>query len=135
MAKSSVQGDKALLKALKKLGPAANKILRKELRAATKEIAAAVKAVAPVGETKQLRRAIKVRSLKRKKGRIGLRISIDKGQDQKFYAPFVELGDSTQKGQDFMEKPFEQLAPPLAEDLPRRIWARIEAEAKKGAKK
>ena len=48
--KTVVTGQEKLFKALRKLaGPVANKILRTELRAATKEVAADIKPIAPVG--------------------------------------------------------------------------------------
>lgn len=136
MAKSYVQGDKALGKALKRLGPAANKILRKVLRAGTKEVANEIKSIAPVGETGQLKRAIKVRAAKRKKGRIAFMAQIGEGsfKGETFYGSFVDLGTAKQDPQDFMEKPFDQHAGRVGDEILEETWKAIEAEWKKGAK-
>lgn len=133
--KQVVAGGDKLVKALKGLeSKIANKILRTEIRAATKEVAAEIKELAPVGETGMLRRAVRVRSAKRKKGRIGFQAQIGEGsfRGDTFYGSFVDLGTNKQPAQHFMEDGFKKKADQLKSELPERIWKAIQSEAKGG---
>lgn len=130
--KEQVQGIPQLVKALQELEKKlSNQILRTELRAAAKEVAADIKENAPVGETGDLRRAVKVRSAKRKKGRIGFSASFAKSKAaDAWYGPFVDLGTAHQPAQNFIEKSFDSKAEQLKNELPQRIAKRIEQAAK-----
>lgn len=101
MFRVQVQGDKQLLRKLERLGRTeANKIIRQGLRAGAKTLQAETKRLAPVGVDKKghkkgtLKRSIKVRALKRKRGRIGVGVTIGEGffQGEAFYGAFVALG-------------------------------------------
>ena len=132
--KTSVTGQDKLFKALKKLETKiSNQILRTELRAGAKEMAVEIKATAPTGETKMLKRSIRVRSAKRRKGRIGFVATTDaKNFPEQFYSSFVELGTKKQPAQHFEKDAFDKLAPELAHELPQRIWKQIESSTKGG---
>lgn len=128
-----VKGVKELKRALDKLEQKIRtKILRTELRGAAKELAADVKENAPVGETGKLRRAVRVKSAKRKKGRIAFNAQIGEGsfKGETFYGSMVELGTAKQPAQHFMEQTFEAKASQIAAQVPQRIMDAI----KKGAK-
>lgn len=97
----TVQGDKKLLAKLNRLGRTeANKVIRTALRAGSKTIADETKRLAPVGQDRgshkkgTLKRAIKVRAMKRKRGRIGTMVQIGQGffKGATFYGGFVALG-------------------------------------------
>ena len=133
--KETIKGTDKLLKALKTIpGTVVNKILRTELRAGTKEIAADIKELAPVGETGVLRRAIRVRASKKKRGRIGFEAQIGEGsfKGDSYYGAFVDLGTSGQKPQHFMERGFEKKADELKTSIPTKIWAGIKNATKGG---
>jgi HK97 gp10 family phage protein len=132
--KESVQGTKDLIKKLKQLEPRiANKVLKVELRAAIKEISTAIKANTPVGETKQLKRAIKTRAAKSRKWRIAFNSQIGAGnfKGSTFYGAMVELGTEYQEAQHFMQETFDAKSNEMKADLPRRIAEGIEREAAK----
>jgi HK97 gp10 family phage protein len=134
MGKIKVEGLDELRKKLAELPTTIEKkILREELRGATKEIASEVKPLVPVGETGFLSRSIKVRSAKRKKGRIAFLAQIGEGafKGESFYGSFVELGTTDQPAQHFMERGAEKVLPRLANDFPERIAKRIEDEGAK----
>lgn len=70
-----IKGAKELSAKLKRLsGSEGKKLLRKGLREGTKVIAAEARAIAPQASG-ELKRSIKTRALKRKKGRIGFRVT------------------------------------------------------------
>lgn len=89
-----VEGADKVIRKLKNLeNKVQNKITRKALRAGAKVIQKAEKAKAPV-DSGRLKRSIKVRAMKRKKGRIGVNV-IMRASDfsgVKFYGNFVIFG-------------------------------------------
>ena len=98
--KFAVTGDIALNKALKALGSKlALKLERKALRQVAKPVLADAKANAPVGETGDLKRALKLRAMRRSRTRIGMQIVTSKGwfQGDTFYGAFQEFGWKTGK--------------------------------------
>lgn len=137
MAEASIRGEKELIRALNGMErKVRNKILRTELKAGAKTLAEASKAIAPVGETGVIKRAIKVKSARTKKGQIGFNAEIAKGKNQTddgWYGPFVDLGTKHQMAQQFMEKPFDQMADKLGEQIIERIWQGIEQAWGEGA--
>lgn len=68
--------------------------IRKPLRAGAKVVLAEAKRNAPRGVTGNLRRSLKVRAGKRKKGIISMRVTTSEGwfKGDEFYAGFVEFG-------------------------------------------
>jgi HK97 gp10 family phage protein len=90
----SITGGKALLRDLKQLpDKLSKKVLRVSMRDASKVILKAVKKEAPK-RSGQLRKAIKVRSSKRRKNKIGFRVSMAAGdyKGDAFYGSFIEFG-------------------------------------------
>jgi HK97 gp10 family phage protein len=91
-----VNGQKAISRALKELGPTiGKKPIRKGARAGAKVMAVEVTNRAPVGKTKQLRKQVKVRTLKVKRGNILIGAttggkSLNEGDG--FYGQFAEYG-------------------------------------------
>lgn len=88
-------GDIKLRRLMKSLpNKDVKKAIRKAARAGAKIITAETKSLAPVGETKRLRRAIKTRAAKRSRKYIGVVTSIGEGnfQGDTFYGAFVEFG-------------------------------------------
>lgn len=92
----SVRGDKAIFKKLKRLERKdAKQVIMRSARTAMRPVMKAAKGYAPVGETGNLRKSIKLRALKRnRKGNIGVRVAIS---DQwfvgkMFYGAFQEFG-------------------------------------------
>jgi len=110
---------------LKKLREFPGKVERRALskagRAATKEIANRAKELAPVQQKpkrgKQLRsprgrlkKSIKVRAMKRKRGRVGFRVTTGAGEfkGDTFYGGMVEYGTTKQPPQPFMRPAWDQ---------------------------
>ena len=108
MAAEQIKGMAKLLAGLGELEQKVeNKVIRTVLRAAAKEIANTEKDALPIGTGDgnhgSQKRLIKVRALKRKKGRIGFAASIaDAGG--KWYTSFTDLGTKHQKKQDYLKK-------------------------------
>ena len=126
-----VTGGDKVLKNLTTLEPKiANKILRTNIREAAKELASGVKTNAPVGETGTLRRAVKVRANKRKKGNVGVSVVIDKASfGNEWYATFPEFGSKFQAGQHTTEDVFKAKGQNLADSLREKILQAILKEA------
>lgn len=91
-----VNGQQAIKRALTELGPTiGKKPIRKGARAGAKVMADRVKQKAPVGKTKRLRKQVKVRALKVKRGNILIGAttggkSLNEGEG--FYGQFGEYG-------------------------------------------
>ena len=91
-----VTGEKAIKRSFRKLGPkVGKKPIRKGARAGAKVMAAAVKSRAPVGRTRRLKKQVKVRAQKVKRGDILIAAttggkSLNEGDG--FYGQFSEYG-------------------------------------------
>lgn len=142
MATFKISGIKGIDKALTELpNRVAKKVIRKAMRSALKPVQSRVKALAPVGETGQLKQAVKVRASKRKKKLIFLNVRIGK-QDftgDTYYGAMVEFGHKIRsggqvvgqvEGQHFMQKAFDQTAPQARDEATKAIKEGIEQEAK-----
>jgi HK97 gp10 family phage protein len=92
----SVRGDKEIMKKLKRLERKdAKKVIVRSARAAMRPVMQAAKKGAPVGETGNLRKSIKMRALKRnRRGNIGVRVAISDRWfvGPMFYGAFQEFG-------------------------------------------
>lgn len=80
-----------------------NKIIRTELRKSAKVMIGGIKQALPVGEGVgkhgTQKKTVKVRSLKRQKGRIGVGVGAYDDNAKKFYLPFTEYGTKNQPAQ------------------------------------
>ena len=105
----TVEGADKLEKALISLEPKiARKLVRRTLRNAAKPILALAKSLVPV-RTGRLKKSLKIRAAKRRKGRYGVRIQTgtrdELGIDEKtpyYYPAAVEYGTNTSPAQSFM---------------------------------
>ncbi len=92
-----LRGDRQLIAALKDMRTADQKAsVRGALRKAGKKIQASIKANAP-RETGQLRKAVKVRAMKRSRVRFGIRVATSPHgrnlfEGEAFYGGFIEFG-------------------------------------------
>ena len=89
-----LEGGKALERKLKTLPTRVrNKVVRTALRDGAKIVQAETKSLAPV-QTGLLKKSLKVRAMKRKKGRIGINVQMGAGdyKGETFYGAFVEYG-------------------------------------------
>ncbi len=82
------------------------KIIRQAVRVGAKGTLAAAKAAAPV-DTGLMRKKLRIKAMKRKKGRIGVSIVAGKDdyQGKAFYAPFIEFGHHL-GNRDIKDHPF-----------------------------
>ena len=97
--KFAITGDKELNAALKALGSKlALKLERKALRQVAKPVLADAKANCPV-DSGDLKRSLKLRSMRRSRVRIGLQVATSKGwfKGDTYYGGFVFLGHKTGK--------------------------------------
>ncbi|WP_165068264.1 HK97-gp10 family putative phage morphogenesis protein [Paludisphaera rhizosphaerae] len=133
MAKSKatiVTGIEEIDRRLRQLEPAiGKKVVRQAIRQALKPVLAAAKANAPV-ESGALKRSIKLRAVKpkvRRKGVVGLDVRVDKDSAEggAWYAPRVELGDSTHVGHPFMAPAYAAQGPKAREIAQRLILAGV----------
>ena len=107
MIQTSLQGDKELTRKLKDIpDKTVNKGLRKGTRAGAKIVQAAAKGMVPQA-TGNLKRNIKVRAMKRKKGRVGARVTIP---PDAFYGTFQEKGWKARNGRRIPGKYFMKTA-------------------------
>lgn len=106
----ALRGADELAKALEDIGPALEKkILARAMRDAAKPILEDAKRRAPV-LSGQLRKSIKIRSMKRVgKGRVGVIISTEKGffKGETFYGAFHEFGTKNMPARPFIRPAFE----------------------------
>ena len=92
-------GDKKLNRKLKRLaGPDARKVIRQASRVAIKPVRSAAKSQAP-HDSGALRRAIRIRAIKRSRSKVGTRITIGEKDftGSTFYGGFQEWGWKTGK--------------------------------------
>lgn len=126
-----ITGHKKLDKALLNLGKEAPKIVRKVLREEQKEISKEVKNTMPVGETKQAKKNVKVKSAKRSRVRIGLNTVIAPFADpSKWYSTFFEYGTSKQPAQGTIRKVWDKKKDKAKKNLISKIWSAIHRKAK-----
>lgn len=134
MAEFTITGVKALDRKLRQLEPkVARKVIRQALRKALRPVQARVKQLAPVGETGQLKRAVKIRAARsRRRGEIKLRVVIGKDDftGTQFYSSFTEYGSSKQPAQHFMRRAFDSTKDEAKRTAISEIRAGIEREAK-----
>ena len=114
------------------------KILRTAMRNGTKTVAAKTRELAPV-DTGLLKRSFAVRALKRKKGRVGYRITIknvdkiiktgEHGQ-RYFYPAAIEYGTHTRPAKPFMRPAFEQTVEHATDQIANELGEAITAAAK-----
>lgn len=105
-----ISGGEALAAALAEIPKAMEKkILARAMRDAAKPMLDDAKRLAPV-LTGQLRKSIKIRSIKRnRKGRVGVVISTEKGffKGETFYGAFLEFGTKKLPARPFIRPAFE----------------------------
>lgn len=131
MPKVTITGDKRIDRKLGKLsGADAKKVLRRALRRAVKPLQAAAKADAPV-DTGRLQAKIKVRAMKRKKGRLGVVVQVDQTDLEKPYAAVEEFGDRERSGDHFFEDAFEDRAESVRSEAIVEIARGVETIVKK----
>jgi HK97 gp10 family phage protein len=118
--KYTIVGLGRLQRSLDALPPAlAGKVIRKAVRESMKPVARTAASDAP-SKTGKLARSIRVRAMKRKKGRIGVAVQTDKGnfQGETFYGAMREFGHAIRrvnrgpavgqaKGSHFMQGAYE----------------------------
>ena len=113
--KIELLGDKKLDAALARLsGPAQKKAFRKSAREAFKPVLAAAKQKVPV-DTGKLKKSLKLRSLKRSRGTIGVEVrtgtreELEIPADEPGYYPMaVEAGTKTQPAQPYIRPAFDE---------------------------
>lgn len=130
-----VTGDKEIDRKLRQLeAKLAKKVIRQALRPALKPTLALARELAPVGETGDTKKAIKIRAGLRSRGRIKIVVMIGAGdfKGKTFYGSFPEFGTSRQKAQRFMIRAFEQTKVAVKADAERRILAGAEQAIKGG---
>ena len=102
MSSIKLEGLPQLIKAFREFGKKLlNKGLARMFRAGAKVMQREIKALMPVGETKLLRKALKVRSAKRKKDRVGMTVVHGAAdfQGPTFYGPFLNWGTKNKDGE------------------------------------
>jgi HK97 gp10 family phage protein len=109
MITGKVIGDKEIKKKLgifpKKIE---NKVLRTAMKEANKPLKDKVQANAPV-KTGRLKRSVKIKAAKRSRKRsVGVRVTIQKGNEGAWYGALVELGTKRIKGRHFEERAYKE---------------------------
>lgn len=96
----TVEGEQRVIAKLKTLpGKIEKKITRTALRKSAKLVQSKAKSLVPVGRTGQLKKQIKVRAMKRKRGRVGIMVRVwGGGFTDAFYASFVQFGHDLVRG-------------------------------------
>jgi len=127
-----VRNVKPLIKKLKTLPQKVeNKVCKKASRNAAKVQQKEAKQRFPK-RTGDARAAIKVRAMKRKKGRIGANVIISTAEGSAgFYAKFVELGTENQEAQETIKEAAEATQEKAADMMTKELADGIEREAKK----
>ena len=104
-----VTGVKSIDRKLKKLEPKLGaKVIRQTLRKEAKKMQASVKSLAPVGETKQLKKNIKVKAMKRSRIRTGVFVQVKASDFEGFFSPAsVEWGTSKKPKNPFFRPAYD----------------------------
>ena len=119
-----VQGDTQLIA---KLNALENKLYRKyvikRLREAAKRVQSKVKSIMP-SDTGFAKKALKVRVMKRKTGRIGISVGFSTVtfKNKHFYGVFMDLGTVLHEGAKSNHEGFKAQAPKEAETIPQELW-------------
>lgn len=124
--KARVSGVKALQKAFKEFEPKiAKTIARKSMRAGLSILRTAARSNAPVGATGAVRKAIRIKTAKRKKGMIRLILKVGAGdfKGKTFYAAFVEYGTKKQRAKNYMRQTFDAHAEAAQEAMEKTALA------------
>jgi len=138
-----VTGVEDVDRRLKALEPRVQKrVLRQAMREAMRLVQAEAKANAPDPATSRYatgatKRAIKVRALKsRKRGRLGIEVRVGPGdyKGDTYYAAFLEYGTSRMAARPFMTPAYAAAGPAARDAAMRRIRDGIEAEVRKLAR-
>lgn len=98
--------DKKLADLEKKV---ATKVIRQAMRKAAKPVLEAAINNAPVGETGELKKNIKIKAGKRSRYKTTLKVQTGEGdyKGDTFYASFVEFGSESQPAQGFMRRAYD----------------------------
>ncbi len=131
--RSLVIGVPDIDRKLKKLPAAlARKTLSTSMRESMRPVLTAVREETPVGETGQLRRAIRLRVAKTKRGNIKLVVMIGEGffVGKTFYGSFVELGAEHIEARLFMTRVYERMKAAVKRDAIARISSGLDAAIK-----
>lgn len=133
--KFEVKGLKETIKKLQNLEPkVAKKVVRKTLRTGAKIMQTEVKQNVPVDEG-NLRKSLKVKAGKRKKGSISVAVTTSAEDNlykgDQFYGAFQEFGTSKMQGKHFMEQSFNAKENEARQVMTESLKDLIEEEAKK----
>ncbi|MDK1104035.1 MAG: HK97 gp10 family phage protein [Actinomycetota bacterium] len=104
-----ITGLEELLKALGSLPKkVARQAIRKPLREGAKIVLAEAKRNVPKGKTGNLKRSLKVRAGKRKKGTISIRVVTSEGwfKGDTFYGAFVEYGTHKMEARNYVRNAY-----------------------------
>lgn len=127
--KLKITGDRKVDKALARLdAKIAKKALRKSARESMKIVKAQAVANAPVGETGNLKKSIKVRSGKRSRSSISSQVITDK--DKAYYSPMVEFGTQHQPANGFLRRAYDSKQDEARAKAIDQIKAEIKAAGK-----
>jgi HK97 gp10 family phage protein len=123
----TVEGDKALIKALKALtGPQMKSAIRKGTRDGQRPIAAEVKRQVRK-KSGALQRSVKVRSMKRSRTRIGSTCVMGgAGLKEPFYGIFQEYGTKYIKASKVMTNIADRLGPTALLRCENTIWDKVQ---------
>ncbi|HKD38449.1 MAG TPA: HK97-gp10 family putative phage morphogenesis protein [Pirellulales bacterium] len=135
MAKIIVTGVRELDAALKRLGDPKliNKLAKQQMRAAMKPILAEARATAPVGESGDLQRSIKLRAGKAQRSRVTMQVAIGDRNfyGEKWYAAFVAFGTERIRPHEWMRETYLGQRQAAKESVINGLWRAIEQEAEK----
>jgi HK97 gp10 family phage protein len=101
-----IEGVEKLIHALSGLPDKVSKVIvKKAIREAMKPVAAKVRELAPK-DTGAPKQSVKVRATKRKRGRLGVVVSISSGhfKGDQYYGSFQEFGTTKMEGKHFMKE-------------------------------
>ncbi len=125
-------GAKELDRKLRKLEPKiGKKVIKGALREAAKMILKVAKQKVPV-DTGALKKDLKVRAMKRKKGRYGVLIGTAAGwgKGKTFYGAYLEFGTSKRPAKPFLRPAFDETKEAVIRRLKRRLKVGIERAAR-----
>jgi HK97 gp10 family phage protein len=99
--------------------------IRKGMRRSLGPVLKRAKELEPKGETGTLKKAVKLRVMKRKKGRVGFTVgfSAKAWKASKYYGSFRDKGTKKMKGSNAIRQAYLELGKPTSEDAERQILA------------
>jgi HK97 gp10 family phage protein len=133
----TIAGQKELTKALRGLPVKVQKnVIRQAMRAGMKLVQEEAKRVAPVGETGDLKSAIKIRAGKTRRGSIAIEVRVGEGdfKGDQYYAAFLEYGTSRMPAKPFLRPALDQAGPKARAVAMEKLLSGVEREASKSAK-